>query len=120
MRCGFHYMTYRNFTALITRSLVQDMLTCLNLFPSKNGVSSDLVRVAILRGSPNPYYNKLKITFGAYVHIYIGITNRTKQRKVVTIAMRPANEQVGQYFMSLASENIPTIIYVQSYQLINR
>ena len=98
VRCGFRYMTYRNFTTLITRSLVQDMLTCLNLFPSKNGISSDLVPVAILRGSPNLYYNKLKITFGAYVHIYIGITNRTKQRKVVTIAMRPANKKVWTIF----------------------
>ena len=34
--------------------------------PSKNGISSDLIPEAIIPGSPNPDYNKLKITFGGY------------------------------------------------------
>ena len=71
--------------------MVQDMITCLNIFPSKNGISSDLIPAAIILGSPNPYYNKLKFTFGAYAQVYIGTTNSTKQRTVGTIALIPEN-----------------------------
>ena len=54
------------------------MITCLNMIPSKNGISSELSPAAIILGSPNPDYNKMKITFGAYVKVYIGTTNRMK------------------------------------------
>ena len=71
------------------------MITCLNMFPSKNGISSELIPAAIILGSPNPKYNKLKITFGAYAQVYIDTNNSTKQRKVEAIALRPANESSG-------------------------
>ena len=79
------------------------MITCLNMFPSKNGTSSDLIPAAIILGSPNLDYNKPRITFGAYVQVYIGITNSTKQRTIGAIALRPENERGGYYFMSLAT-----------------
>ena len=75
----------------MTISLVQDMITCLNMFPSKNGISSNLNLAAIILGSSNPDYNKLKITFGAYEQVCIGTTNSTKQRTIGAIALRPAN-----------------------------
>ena len=34
----------------MTRSLVQDTITCLNMFPYKNGISSDLSPAAIILG----------------------------------------------------------------------
>ena len=49
------------------------MISCLNMFPYKNGTSSNLSSVAIILGSPNPDYNKLNITFGAYAKVYVGI-----------------------------------------------
>ena len=67
------------------------MITCLNMFPSKNRISGDLSPAAIILGSPNPYFNKLKIAFGAYAHVYIGITNSKKQRTVGAIALIPEN-----------------------------
>ena len=67
------------------------MITCLNMFPYRNGISSKLSLAAIILGSPNPDYNKLKITFGAYAQVYIGTTNSTKQITVGVIALRPAN-----------------------------
>ena len=73
------------------------------MFPSKNGISSDLSPAAIILGSPNPDYNKLKITFGAYAQVYIGTTNSTKQITVGAIELRPANERVRYYFISLAT-----------------
>ena len=75
------------------------MITCLNMFPSKNGISSDLIPVAIILGSPNPDYNKQRITFGAYAQVYMGTTKSTKQRTVGEIALRPENERGGYYFM---------------------
>ena len=45
------------------------MVTCLNTFPSKNGISSDLSPAAIILGYPSIDYIKLKITFGAYVQV---------------------------------------------------
>ena len=57
------------------------------MFPSKNGVSSNLSPSAIILGSPNPDYNKLNIIFGSYAQVYIGNTNSTKQRMVGVIAL---------------------------------
>ena len=45
------------------------------MFPFKNGISSDLNPEAIILGSPNPDYNKLKTTFGEYAQVYIGTAN---------------------------------------------
>ena len=66
-------------TKLMTLLLVQDMVTCLNMFPSQNGISSGLVTEEIILGSPNPYYTKIRITFVTYSQLYIGTTNSTKQ-----------------------------------------
>ena len=79
------------------------MITYLNVFPSKNGISSDLSPAAIILGSPNPDYNKLNIKFGAYAKVQIGTTNSTKQITVGAVALRPANERGWYYFMSLAT-----------------
>ena len=77
------------------------MITCLNMLPSKNGISSDLSPASIILGSPNPDYNKLRITFGAYAQVYICTTNIKKQIAVGAIALIPSNERGGYYFMSL-------------------
>ena len=101
VRCGCHSIPYKKFTKLMTRYMVQVMIHFLNMLLSQNGISSALIPEAIILGSPNPYYNKLKITFGAYEQVYIGTTNSTKQRMVGVISLRPSNERGGYYFMSL-------------------
>ena len=73
------------------------------MFPSKNRISSDLRTSAIILGSPNIYYNKLKFAFGAYAQVYICTTDSTKQRTLETIALRPANERGGYHFIFLAT-----------------
>ena len=57
----------------------------------------------IISGSPNPYYNKLRIKFGAYSQVYIGTANSKKQITLGEIAIIPANEWGGYYFMSLVT-----------------
>ena len=98
----------------MTISLVQDMITYLNMFPSKNGISSNPSLAAIILGSPNPDYNKLKITFGEYLQVYIGTNSSTKQRTVGAIALISANERSRCYFMSLATiKQLHTFICIE-------
>ena len=89
-------MPYKFFTKLMTRSLVHDLVTFLNMLLFKNGISSDLSPAATNLGSPNTDYNKLKITFGAYAQVYIVITKITKH--VGAIALLPEEEWGGHYF----------------------
>ena len=72
-------------------SLVQDMITYLNMFTSKNGILINLIPVSIILGSHNPDYNKLKITFVAYTQVYICTNNSTKNRTLGEIALIPEN-----------------------------
>ena len=65
------------------------------MFPYQNVISSNLRPAAIIIGSPNIYYNKLRITFGAYGQVYKGTNNSTKQRMVGASALRPANKRGG-------------------------
>ena len=53
----------------MTKSLVQDMVTLLNMFPSKNGISNHLIPEAIILVSLNPDYNHLRITYVYYVQV---------------------------------------------------
>ena len=82
------WMPLKKSTKLMTRSLVQDMITCLSMFPSKNGISSNLSPSAIILGSPNTDHNNLKTTLGAYSQVYIGNTNSIKQRTIGAIKLR--------------------------------
>ena len=54
------------------------MITYLNMFPSKNGIQSNLIPAFTIIGSLNTDYNKLKITFRAYAQFYICTTNIIK------------------------------------------
>ena len=65
------------------------MITCLNMFPDKKCISSNLIPADIILGSSNIDYNKLKITFGSYAQVYIGTTKSTEQRTVAAIALIP-------------------------------
>ena len=64
VRRGCHSIPDKKSLKSMTIYLLQDMITCLNISPSKNRISSDLSQSAIVIGSPNTDYNKLKVTFG--------------------------------------------------------
>ena len=83
--------------------LVQDIITCLNILPPHISILSDLNPAAIIIGSPNLDYIKLKITFGAYEQVYIGTTSNKKHRTVGEITLIPAIKWGGYYFMSLST-----------------
>ena len=50
--------------------MVQGMITCSNMFPSKNGIASEPIPAAIILGYPNPDCNKLN-----NAQVYIGTAN---------------------------------------------
>ena len=80
--------------------LIQYMVTCLNMFPSKNGILKTKP-AAIISGFPNQDYNRLRIAFRLYAQVYISTTKNTKQRKVGAIVLQSANKRGGYYFMSI-------------------
>ena len=82
-------MPYKKIIKLMTRDPGQDMVTCLNMFPFKKGISSDLSPAETTLGSTDPGYNKLRITFGSYEKVYIGTTNNTKHITVGEIELCP-------------------------------
>ena len=88
----------------MTKLLVQDMVTCLNMLLSKNGISNNLIPASIILGYPNTDYNKLIIPFGAYAQVYLVTSDITKQRTVGEISIRSENEQGGYYFMSIDTD----------------
>ena len=51
----------------------------MNMFPSKIGISNNLIPEEIILGYLNPDHSKLIITFGAYVQVHIGTNNNTEQ-----------------------------------------
>ena len=85
------------------RSLLQYMVTCLNMLPSKNGIPSDLIPAEIILESPNTDYKKLKTIFGAYAKVYIDTTSSTKQIKLGENEICQENGWDGNYYMSLAT-----------------
>ena len=80
--------------------------------------------MAIILGSPNTDYNKLRIKFGAYAQVYIGTNNSTKQITVGVIALIPANERGGYYYVSIATiKQLHDFIWTEppiNYQVISR
>ena len=82
-------MSYNKSQKLMNKSLVQDMVTLLNMFPYKNWISRDLRPAAIIPRPTNSEYNKLKITFWVYAQVYISTINITKKKTVGVIVLRP-------------------------------
>ena len=77
------------------------MITCLNNFPNKQGISRTLSPSAIILGKPKTNYNTLTISSGAYAEVFESTDNTMKSRSVGAIALRPSNGRGGYYFQSL-------------------
>ena len=77
------------------------VITCLNNFPAKNGISQTLSPAAIVLGRNKPNASHLTATFGRYYEVFCGSDNTTKERRISAICLRPSNDQGGYYFMNL-------------------
>ncbi len=88
------------------RAAIENANKVLNQFPARNGVSDTLSPLTITTGRPTPYYNDMKIEFGAYAQVYEngGPTNTVRARTTGAIALTPTgNAQGGYYFLSLTT-----------------
>jgi len=74
-----------------------DIVSVLNDFSHKNGISRNISQAAIVLGRPKLNCSNRTLSFGAYCET----TNDGTPRSVSSIALRPSNERGGYYFMSL-------------------
>jgi hypothetical protein len=77
------------------------VVSCLNDFPAKDGISNTLSPASIVLGRGQLNGNHFKATFGKYYEVYCGTDNTNKERRVSAICLRPSNSQGGYFFMSL-------------------
>ena len=56
----------QKFHKVNNKILIQEMVTCMNIFLCQNGISSELSLSEIMLWSSNTDYNKLRIAFRAY------------------------------------------------------
>ena len=96
-----HYVPYKNYAKLTTNSLVEGAIYWLNAFPTNIGVSKNIGPARIIIGRPQPYFNIRRIAFESYAIASEDNKNDRTLRGVPEIALRPSNDQVGHYFMSL-------------------
>jgi hypothetical protein len=100
-RCSCHAVPFKRHTKLMTKSLVKEVVSLLNAFPSKDGISSTLSPAAIVEGREKEDFNKPRISHGSYAMVHKGTTNTMKRRSVPALALQHSNNRGGHYFMSL-------------------
>ncbi|KAG7373305.1 reverse transcriptase RNA-dependent DNA polymerase [Nitzschia inconspicua] len=106
VRAAVNGMPYRRLPNLMIRELVRGVVTALNIFPARDGVSADMSPRTIVSGLPNPDYTQMKLEFGSYVQVYDDPrpTNRTNPRTIGAIALNHTGNAQGDYhFMSLVT-----------------
>ena len=102
-RCISHSMPYTMHPKILTRCMLEFVVTRLNQLPSSTGVSKVISPATIVlgKGPLDCQYNT--IDFGSYVVLYTTTTNDMKRRSVPCIALNPTNNFGGYNFMSLES-----------------
>jgi len=69
LRCFISAMPYRRITKLLLSSLIEYIITCLDDFPNKGGVSKTVSPTAIVLGREKPNCSNLTIASGSYAEI---------------------------------------------------
>ncbi len=100
-RCFWVSLPYKKVPKLMIDECLTMVTTCLNDFPSKNGISTTMSPASIVLGRGKIDGNNLKATFGRYYEVYCGTDNTNKERRTSAICLRPSNSQGGYYFMNL-------------------
>ena len=83
----------------MTRSLVEYILHSRKSFPQNLSISKRLGVNMILLGKPSPDFKMNGIFFVSYAMVYIGTTNTSERRSILSIALRESNEVGGNFFM---------------------
>ena len=74
-------MTYRRYTFLLRKSLIEGVINMLNFFTSKNAISDTMGPAILVEGKHKLDFGKKRIEFGAYAMVYIGTHNNMKKKE---------------------------------------
>jgi hypothetical protein len=100
-RCFWVPLPFKKVPKLMIDECLIMVISCLNDFPAKDGISDTLSPASIVLGRGQLDGNHFKATFGRYYEVYCGTDNTNKERRVSAICLRPSNSQGGYFFMSL-------------------
>ena len=84
----------------MTISQIEVVVDLLNTFPSKDGVSDNLIPSTIMEVRTEVYMAHKKIALGSYAMVNISTTNTTKIRCVPDTVLKASSNQVGYYSMN--------------------
>jgi hypothetical protein len=85
----------------MVRSLIEEIVESLNIFPSPTGISKTMSPSTIVEGKPKPNFGANIITYRSYALVHSGTSNDMKSRAIPAIALRKSNNNGGHYFMNL-------------------
>ena len=130
-RCTCQSLPYQKMPKIMIDHLLELIVTNLNSFPAKTGISKTLSPAAIVLGTPKIECNNLKLEFGTYVQAHVKSKNNLTTRSVAAICLRPSSTQGGYYFMSLVTGKrihtstwtelpIPDLVIERVHELANR
>ena len=100
-RATFHAVTFKIYTSLITKSLIEGVLYLLNMLPYKYEVLDTLSPSTIVEGIPKVDLGYKMIAFGSYVMVHIGTTDTVKIRCIPVIVLKAPKYYGGYYFMNI-------------------
>ena len=100
-RCYWIALPFKKVPKIMVDDCLTMVITCINNFPSKNGISTTLSPANIVLGRNKIDANNLTATFGRYYEVFCGTDNTNKERRISAICLRPSNEQGGYYFMNV-------------------
>ena len=86
--CTTQYFTYKRYTKIMKRLVVECIIHSRNSFTQKGSISKRLVSNTILLGKPIPRFNMKIIFFGSYAMVY-AVTEKTLKRRIIpSISLR--------------------------------
>ena len=106
LRACVHGLPFRRLPKVVIVAMISDCVRCLNQFPRVTGISSTMSPSTIVRGTPPPDFNAMRIEFGAYAQVFEDHdpTNTPRGRSLGAIALNPTgNTQGDYYFLSLST-----------------
>ena len=65
-----HLVPYKNMTMLMIESIVEQVQSMLNTFPSKTGILTTMSAINIIEERPNLGYNTMSLNLGACVQLF--------------------------------------------------
>jgi hypothetical protein len=109
VRATISSLPFRALPFRFTKELVSHLVTCLNMFPRRGGVSNNLSPRTLICGLPIDYNLQCRVPFGAYceVHDEHTPTNTMESRTTPAVSLGPTGNLQGTYkFYSLQSRKM--------------